>query len=95
MELTADDRLAIAELCARACHALDFNDPDGFARHWTANIVISPTETGAKAASYTMHVTNDAESRQVVIAIAGTYQDVFEKTESGWLFASRTVTDDL
>jgi hypothetical protein len=40
-------------------------------------------------------VTNDAESRTVAITIAGTYQDVFEKTESGWLFASRTVTDDL
>jgi SnoaL-like domain len=31
MELTADDRLAIQELCARVCHTLDFDDPDGYA----------------------------------------------------------------
>jgi hypothetical protein len=31
MELTADDRLAIGELCARACHTIDFDDADGYA----------------------------------------------------------------
>jgi hypothetical protein len=139
MELTAEDRLAIIDLCGRACHALDFNDPDGFARlfvpdgafqrraspraggqvifrhegreqlrafassmgamraglarHWTANIVVHAT--GALGTSYTMLVANDAESRAVSIAIAGSYQDVFEKTGDGWLFASRTVVDDL
>jgi hypothetical protein len=31
MELTADDRLAIQELCARACHTIDFDDADGYA----------------------------------------------------------------
>lgn len=31
MELTTDDRLAIQDLCARACHTLDFDAPDGFA----------------------------------------------------------------
>lgn len=141
MELTADDRLSIIDLCGRACHALDFNDPDGFAslfapggayqrqasgraggqiifrhegheqlrafatkmasmrggltRHWTANIVVSPTGTGARATSHTMLVANDAESRTAGIVVTGTYQDVFEKTNSGWRFASRTVIDDL
>jgi hypothetical protein len=31
MDLSADDRLAIQELCARACHTLDFDDADGYA----------------------------------------------------------------
>lgn len=31
MELTADDRLAIGELCARACHTIDFDDAAGYA----------------------------------------------------------------
>src|SRR5271155_122279 len=113
MELTVEDRLSITELCARACHCLDFNEPDGYAslfvpdgafqrraaqraggeiifrhqgheqlrafatnmgtmrkglaRHWTANLVIRPTESGAQATSYTMLVANDAESKQVSI----------------------------
>ena len=141
MELTADDRFAIDELCARACQALDFNDPEGYvalflpdgvfqrrtsphaggevvfrhqghqelrgfaarmatmreglARHWTANIVLRPTDTGAEGSSYTMLLATDPDSRQVGITIAGTYQDVFAKTPGGWRFASRTVTDDL
>ena len=141
MDLTADDRLAIIELCGLACHALDFNDPDGFAglfvpggafqrqasqraggqiifrheghdqlrefaktmsalrggltRHWTANIVITPTSTGARATSYTMLVANEADPKAVGILVAGTYQDVFEKTGNGWRFASRTVVDDV
>jgi hypothetical protein len=141
MELTADDRFAIQDLCALACHALDFGDPDGFAdlflpdgsfqrrgplaaggevifrhegreqlrafavkaagfrqglaRHWSANILIRPTTAGAEANSYTMLVANDAQTRDVAIAIAGTYQDVFTMTPAGWRFASRTVTDDI
>lgn len=141
MELTTDDRLSIAELCSRACHALDFNDPDGYAdlftsrgvfqrqasaaagseiifrhegkeelrafaikasgmrqglaRHWMANMVIRPTDTGAEASSYTMLVANDAEARSVGILIAGIYRDVLEKTDAGWRFASRTVVDDV
>jgi len=31
MDLSADDRLAIHELCARACHTIDFDDADGYA----------------------------------------------------------------
>ncbi len=141
MELTTDDRLAIGELCARACHLLDFNDPDGYvglflpdgvfqrraspsaggevmfrhqghgelrafaekmsslrqglARHWTANLALAPTTDGAAGSSYTMLVATDPEARQVGISIAGTYQDVFAKTGTGWRFVSRTVTDDL
>lgn len=141
MELTADDRLAIDELCARACHALDFNDPEGYAdlflpdgvfqrrtapqaggevvfrhqggqelrgfaakmatmrgglaRHWTANMVLRPTENGAEGTSYTMLLATDPDSRRAGITIAGTYQDVFAKTAEGWRFVSRTVTDDL
>jgi cyanophycinase-like exopeptidase len=141
MELTVQDRLSIQDLCARACHTIDFNDPDGYAslyapdgafqrraaasaggevifrheghdqlrmfatnvtsmrkglaRHWTANIAIRPTEAGAEATSYTMLVSNDPETRQVGISIAGVYQDVFQKTGAGWLFTSRTVVDDM
>jgi len=141
MDLTAEDRLAIIELSSLASHALDFNDPDGFAglfapggffqrqaapraggqiifrhegsdalrefakamsamrggltRHWTANIVISPTDTGARGTAYTMLVANDAEARSVSVLIAGTYQDVYRKTDAGWRFASRTVVDDM
>jgi hypothetical protein len=141
MELTADDRLAIQELCARACHTIDSGDPDGYAelfrpdgvfqrqasaagggaiifrhegrdqlkgfarqvtgwrkglaRHWTANIAISPAPEGARADSYTMLVINDPEANQVGIGIAGRYRDVFEKTARGWRFVSRTVVDDV
>ena len=37
MELTADDRLAIQELCARACHTIDFDDADGYAALFLAD----------------------------------------------------------
>lgn len=37
MELTTADRLEIAELCARACHYLDFDEPDRYAGLFTAD----------------------------------------------------------
>jgi hypothetical protein len=141
MDLTADDRLAIQELCARACHTIDFDDAEGYAglflpdgvfqrraaasaggeiifghhgqaqlmdfarqvtswrkglaRHWTANIVVTPAPEGARADSYTMLLIHDPEAKSVGIGIAGRYQDVLAKTAGGWRFVSRTVVDDV
>ena len=67
----------------------------GLGRHWTGNLVIEPTEDGAKAVSYVMFLQVDPISGARTIPISGVHQDVFARTPDGWRLAQRTIVADL
>jgi SnoaL-like domain len=58
-------------------------------RHFSADLVITPTAEGATASVSTLLV--DLSTRPVSIASFVTYADVLVKTSDGWRFKSRAV----
>jgi hypothetical protein len=67
----------------------------GLGRHWTGNLVLSETETGASAVSYVMFLQIDPDTGERKITLSGTHRDLFARTPDGWRFTSRTVVADF
>jgi hypothetical protein len=67
-------------------HAIDHR------RHWNANLLITKTPEGAKAAIYLLTV-NVGVNPPVILA-AGRYDDALVKTPQGWRFKTRMVEGD-
>jgi hypothetical protein len=58
-------------------------------RHFSADLVITPTSDGATASVSTLLV--DLSTKPISIANFVTYADVLVKTKDGWRFKSRVV----
>lgn len=67
-------------------HAIDHR------RHWNANLMITGTPEGAKAAIYLLTI-NVGVNPPVILA-AGRYDDTLVKTPQGWRFKTRMVQGD-
>jgi hypothetical protein len=67
----------------------------GLGRHWTGNVVLTATETGAAAVSYVLFIQIDPETKERKILISGTHRDAFVRTPDGWRCTSRTVVADI
>jgi hypothetical protein len=61
-------------------------------RHWNANLMITGTPEGAKAAIYLLTI-NVGVNPPVILA-AGRYDDTLVKTPQGWRFKTRMVQGD-
>jgi hypothetical protein len=82
-----DQLLAFAETAAQR--------RQGLGRHWTGNVVLETTETGASAVSYVAFLQIDPETKERTITISGTHRDDFVRTPQGWRFTSRTIVADI
>lgn len=65
------------------------------ARHWTNNLLLEPTPTGASGSSYLMllHL-GDAETPTSILKTA-IYRDTLTKSAGEWKFATRSVVGDV
>src|SRR5262245_3287925 len=64
----------------------------GGGRHWTGNLLITPTPDGAKGSCY-MFVLETA-SKPPNVTPTGIYDDTLVKTATGWRFNRRTLRTD-
>lgn len=81
-----EGRAAIVALAESTRHR-----PPG--RHWVSNIVIEPTDFGARGSAYLawLHITKSP----VTFPTTGFYDDEVVRTSEGWLFRRRTFVSDL
>ena len=63
-------------------------------RHWTSNVVIEPSETGAVGTSYLIFLTIDPQNSTSSILLTAVHHDQYLKTTDGWKFAKRTIIFD-
>lgn len=65
---------------------------EGHARHWNANLVITPTDEGADGRCYLMLYNTGVRPPSVIVPAI--YEDKLVETADGWRFASRQVVPD-
>lgn len=66
----------------------------GRARHWTNNLVVTPTDGGAAGSCYLALLRPTEEGKPLAIGVTGIYRDDLVKSNDGWKFARRAVTPD-
>lgn len=62
-------------------------------RHWISNVLIEPSETGARGAAY-LAVLRVGEQQPPIVWKTGNFADELVKTAEGWRFQSRIYTQD-
>ncbi len=63
-------------------------------RHFSTNIVLVPTQEGARGSAYMMALERRSQQEQVGITTWGKYEDRLVKTPKGWRFKERIWRND-
>ena len=63
-------------------------------RHFSTNLVLVPTEEGARASAYMMALEKKSREMPVEITVWGKYEDRLIKTPKGWRFKERIFRGD-
>jgi hypothetical protein len=89
--LTADDYIAIRALANSSAYGLD-TGADGRlnVRHFLTNHLIEASPEGARGKVYVMVFDIADGARPTSVVMGGHFEDVYEKTTSGWRIKSRT-----
>lgn len=63
-------------------------------RHFSTNLVLVPTEEGARGSAYMMALERKSRESDVEITVWGKYEDQLVKTPKGWRFKERIFRAD-
>ena len=63
-------------------------------RHFSTNLVLVPTEEGARGSAYMVGLDMRAQGAGVTIGLLGKYEDRLVKTPKGWRFKERIFRGD-
>ena len=63
-------------------------------RHFSTNLVLVPTEEGARGSAYMLALERRSEAAEAEITVWGKYEDRLVKTSDGWRFKERIWRSD-
>ena len=63
-------------------------------RHFSTNLVLVPTEEGARGSAYMLALERESQDAETEITVWGKYEDRLVKTPGGWRFKERIWRSD-